>query len=60
MEIAQRSAGIKQVTDFGSDDFDVYVICVSTHKLEERWWTSIDRKHYTKGNIKESVRNTQS
>ena len=39
MEIAQRSAGIKQVTDFGSDDFDVYVICVSTHKLEERWWT---------------------
>ena len=30
MEIAQRSIGIKQVTDFGSYDFDVYVICVST------------------------------
>ena len=30
MEIAHRSAGIKHVTDFGSHDFDVYIICVST------------------------------
>jgi len=28
MEIARRSAGIKQVTDFGSHGFDVYIICV--------------------------------
>jgi UDP-N-acetyl-D-mannosaminuronic acid dehydrogenase len=35
MEIAQRSIGIKQVTDFGSHDFDVYVICVSTHKPDD-------------------------
>jgi UDP-N-acetyl-D-mannosaminuronate dehydrogenase len=26
MKIAHRSAGIKQVTDFGSHDFDVYII----------------------------------
>ena len=32
MELAHRSAGIKEITDFGSHDFDVYVICVSTHK----------------------------
>ena len=34
MEISQRSAGIKQVTDFGSRDFDLYIICVSTHKRD--------------------------
>ena len=35
MEIAKMTAGIKQVTDFGSYDFDVYVICVSTHKPDD-------------------------
>ena len=42
MEIAHRSAGIKQVTDFGSDDFDVYVICVSTHKPDDIFSPQID------------------
>ena len=42
MEIADRSAGIKQVTDFGSDDFDVYVICVSTHKPDDIFSPQID------------------
>jgi hypothetical protein len=76
MEIAHTTAGIKQVTDFGSHDFDVYVICVSTHKPDdifspqidgllsvadiisrskERWCAGINRKHYTKRNIKESI-----
>ncbi len=35
MEIAHRSAGIKQVTDFGGHDFDVYIICVSTHRRDD-------------------------
>ena len=32
IEIAERTIGIKHAIDFGSDDFDVYVITVSTHK----------------------------
>jgi UDP-N-acetyl-D-mannosaminuronic acid dehydrogenase len=42
MEIAQKTAGIKQVTDFGSHDFDVYVICVSTHKPDDIFSPQID------------------
>jgi UDP-N-acetyl-D-mannosaminuronic acid dehydrogenase len=42
MEIAHRSAGIKQVTDFGSHDFDVYIICVSTHKPDDIFTPQID------------------
>jgi UDP-N-acetyl-D-mannosaminuronic acid dehydrogenase len=42
MEIAHRTAGIKQVTDFGSEDFDVYVICVSTHKPDDIFSPQID------------------
>src|SRR5215471_11628039 len=42
MENAQRSIGIKQVTDFGSDDFDVYIICVSTHKPDDIFSPQID------------------
>ena len=42
MENAQRSIGIKQVTDFGSYDFDVYVICVSTHKPDDIFSPQID------------------
>src|SRR5215469_9409713 len=42
MEIAHTTAGIKQVTDFGSDDFDVYVICVSTHKSDDIFSPQID------------------
>jgi UDP-N-acetyl-D-mannosaminuronic acid dehydrogenase len=42
MEIARTTAGIKQVTDFGSHDFDVYVICVSTHKPDDIFTPQID------------------
>ncbi|MFY9795622.1 MAG: hypothetical protein WAK17_11435 [Candidatus Nitrosopolaris sp.] len=42
MEIAHRSAGIKPVADFGSHDFDVYVICVSTHKPDDIFSPQID------------------
>ena len=42
MEIAHRMAGIKPVTDFGTDDFDVYVICVSTHKRDDIFSPQID------------------
>src|SRR5215813_3239281 len=42
MENAHRSIGIKQITDFGSDDFDVYVICVSTHKPDDIFSPQID------------------
>jgi UDP-N-acetyl-D-mannosaminuronic acid dehydrogenase len=42
MEIAQRSAGIKPVTDFASYDFDVYVVCVSTHKPDDIFSPQID------------------
>jgi UDP-N-acetyl-D-mannosaminuronate dehydrogenase len=42
MEIAHRSTGIKQVTDFGSHDFDVYIICVSTHKPDDFFTPQID------------------
>src|SRR5262249_5867979 len=42
MEIAHRSAGIKQVPDFGNRDFDVYIICVSTHKLDDIFSPQID------------------
>ena len=37
-----KSAGIKQVTDFSSHDFDVYIICVSTHKPDDMFSPQID------------------
>jgi 3-hydroxyisobutyrate dehydrogenase-like beta-hydroxyacid dehydrogenase len=42
MKIAHGSAGIKQITDFGSHDFDVYIICVSTHKPDDIFSPQID------------------
>ncbi len=42
MEIAHRSAGIKRVTDFGNHDFDVYIICVSTHKRVDIFSPQVD------------------
>jgi nucleotide sugar dehydrogenase len=35
IETAHMVAGIKQVTDFGSGDFDVYIISISTHKPDD-------------------------
>ena len=40
--IAHTSAEIKQVTDFGSHNFDVYIICVSTHKPDDIFSPQID------------------
>jgi UDP-N-acetyl-D-mannosaminuronic acid dehydrogenase len=42
MERAQKMAGTKPVTDFGSDDFDIYVICISTHKPNDMFSPQID------------------
>jgi len=42
METAHTVAGIKQVTDFASDDFDAYLICVSTHKPDDMFSPQID------------------
>jgi UDP-N-acetyl-D-mannosaminuronic acid dehydrogenase len=42
IEIAERTLGIKQAIDFGSDDFDVYVIAVSTHKSDDMFSPQID------------------
>jgi len=42
MEIAERTAGIKQATDFGSKDFDVFMISVSTHKQDDLSSPQID------------------
>jgi UDP-N-acetyl-D-mannosaminuronic acid dehydrogenase len=42
IEIAERTIGIRHAIDFGSDDFDVYVICVSTHKDDDIFSPQID------------------
>ncbi len=42
MEIAERTVGIKQATDFGINNFDVYVINVSTHKPDDMSSPQID------------------
>ena len=42
VEIAERTVGIKQAIDFGSEDFDVYVITVSTHKSDDMFSPQID------------------
>ena len=42
IEIAERTVGIKQAIDFGSGDFDVYVITVSTHKSDDMFSPQID------------------
>jgi UDP-N-acetyl-D-mannosaminuronic acid dehydrogenase len=40
MERAEKTAGIKKATDFSG--FDVYIICVSTHKPEDMFSPQID------------------
>ena len=42
MKIAERTLGIAQAVDFDSDDFDVYLICVSTHKADDMFYPQID------------------
>ena len=42
MKIAEKTVGIKQATDFGINNFDVYVINVSTHKPDDRSSPQID------------------
>ena len=42
MAAAHRKVGIKQVTDFSSHNFDVYIICVSTHKPDDILSPQID------------------
>ena len=42
MEIAERTAWIKQAPDFSSTDFDVFIITVSTHKQDDIFSPQID------------------
>ena len=40
MERAEKTAGIKKATDFS--EFDVYILCVSTHKPDDMFSPQID------------------
>ena len=40
MDCAEKQAAIKKATDFG--EFDVYILCVSTHKPEDMFSPQID------------------
>jgi nucleotide sugar dehydrogenase len=42
MERAEKTAGIKQALDFGSEDFDVFIISVSTHQPDNIFSPQID------------------
>ena len=42
MEHAEKTAGIKQAVDFGSEDFDVFIISVSTHKPDDIFSSQIE------------------
>jgi len=42
MERAETTVGIKQACDFGSEDFDVYIICISTHKPDDIYSPQVD------------------
>jgi UDP-N-acetyl-D-mannosaminuronate dehydrogenase len=42
MERAEKTARVKPVIDFGANDFDVYIICVSTHKPDDLFSPQID------------------
>jgi hypothetical protein len=35
MEQAEKTAGIKPALNFGSEDFDVFIISVSTHQPDD-------------------------
>src|ERR671910_3320968 len=43
LERAEKTAGIKKAVDFSG--FDVYIICVSTHKQEDMFSPQIDGIH---------------
>jgi UDP-N-acetyl-D-mannosaminuronate dehydrogenase len=42
MKLAERTVGIARAADFYSEEFDVYVICVSTHKAADMFSPQID------------------
>jgi nucleotide sugar dehydrogenase len=42
MEHAEKTAGIKQAVDFASEDFDVFIISVSTHKPDDIFSSQIE------------------
>jgi UDP-N-acetyl-D-mannosaminuronate dehydrogenase len=42
MERAEKTAGIKRALDFGSEDFDVFIISVSTHQPDNMFSPLID------------------
>jgi UDP-N-acetyl-D-mannosaminuronic acid dehydrogenase len=42
MERAEKTAGIKRALDFGTEDFDVFIISVSTHQPDDIFSPQID------------------
>ena len=64
MDLANTAAGIKQVTDFGNNDSADRGNFVHSRqnikRSKERWCAGINRKHYTKRNINESIPDTES
>lgn len=42
MERAEKTVGIKRALDFGSEDFDVFIISISTHQPDDMFTPQID------------------
>jgi len=42
IEYAEKTAGIRQAADFGNEDFDVFIISVSTHKPDDIFSSQMD------------------
>jgi len=42
MERAEKTSGIKSALGFGSDDFDVFIISISTHQSDDMFSPQID------------------
>jgi UDP-N-acetyl-D-mannosaminuronate dehydrogenase len=52
---AEKTAGIKKATDFS--DFDVYIVCVSTHKPEDMFSPYIEGLLFTINRISKEAKN---
>jgi UDP-N-acetyl-D-mannosaminuronate dehydrogenase len=42
MEYAEKTAGLKPALDFGSEDFDLFIISVSTHQPDDIFSPQLD------------------
>jgi nucleotide sugar dehydrogenase len=57
MKHAEKTAGIKQAVDFGSEDFDVFIINVSTHKPDDIFSSQIEGILTTADRISREAKN---